>query len=160
MSSSSASELLSQINELLEKLARLNSNVELYRQVRSLEEDLNALEQKYESFQNNIKTSTCNAQCKKLNKTIETNSVEEFLVQLLLSKSKSNPPPPTVPQDVKPAPPIPITDYQSSFLTQASAPYIPNINDGQASAPYINDGQASVPYINDGQASAPYINDL
>jgi len=145
MSSSSASELLSQINELLEKLARLNSNVELYRQVRSLEEDLNALEQKYESFQNNIKTSTCNAQCKKLNKIIETNSVEEFLVQLL-SKSKSNPPPPTVPQDVKPAPPIPINNYQSSLLIQASAPYIPNINDGQA---YINDGQASAPYIND-----------
>jgi hypothetical protein len=125
MSSSSASALLSQTNELLEKLARLNSNVELYRQVHSLEEDLNALEKKYESLQNNIKTSTCNAQCENLNKTSESNSVEDFLVQLLLSKSKSNPPPPTVPQDVvlKPAPPIPINDdYQSSLLNQASAP--------------------------------------
>jgi hypothetical protein len=124
MSSSSASALLSQTNDLLEKLARINSNVELYTQVHSLQQNFNYLEKKYNSLQNNIKTSTCNAQCNDLNARNEPNSVEDLLVQLLLSKSKSNPPPPTVPQDVvlKSAPPIPINDYQSSLLEQASAP--------------------------------------
>lgn len=110
---SSASDLLSQINELLKKLADLNSNVEIYRQVRSLKEDLNALEQKYESFQNNIKTSTCNAQCKNL-ETIESNNLEDLLVQLLLSKSKHDFNPP---QDVG--------GFDKPFLVnapQASAP--------------------------------------
>jgi hypothetical protein len=119
MSSSSAAALLSQINELLENLARLNSNVDLYTQVHSLQENFNALEEKYNSLQNNIKTSTCNTQCENLNTTSESNSVEDFLAQLLLSKSKFNPPP-TAPQDVvlRPA----AQYYQSSVLNQASAP--------------------------------------
>jgi DNA mismatch repair ATPase MutS len=137
MSSSSASALLSQTNDLLEKLARLNSNVELYTQVHSLQQNFNSLEENYNSLQNNIKTSTCNAQCNDLNARNEPNSVEDFLVQLLLSKYKSNPPS-TVPQDVvlKSAPPIPINDYQSSLLEQASAPPL----------------EASVPQL---EASAP-----
>lgn len=122
MSSSSASELLSQINELLKKLARLNSNMELYRQVYSLQQNLNSLEEKYESFQNNIKTSTCNTQCKNVNTTSELNSVDKFLMELLLSKTKNNPPP-TVPQDVVLKPSAPnVNDYQSSVLKEASAP--------------------------------------
>ena len=120
MSSSSASALLSQTNELLAELARLNSNVELYTQVHSLQQNFNSLEEKYNSLQNNIKTSTCNTQCNGLNATSESSSVEGFLALLLLSKYKSNPPP-TVPQDVVlPAPNV--NDYQSSVLNQASAP--------------------------------------
>jgi hypothetical protein len=46
MSSSSASALLSQTNDLLEKLARINSNVELYTQVHSLQQNFNYLENK------------------------------------------------------------------------------------------------------------------
>ena len=84
-------------SQILEKLARLISNVKIYIQVRSLEENLNALEKKHE--ESLIKTSTCNAQCENLNSTSESNSVDDFLVQLLLSKSKYNPPP-AVPQDV------------------------------------------------------------
>lgn len=82
----SASKLLSQTNELLANITLLNSNVQLYRQVRSLEEDLNALEKMYESL---IKTSTCNAQCEKLNTKSDENSVDNFLMGLLLSKSNS-----------------------------------------------------------------------
>lgn len=124
MSSSSSTEtasaLLLQTNELLENLARLNSNVELYTQVHSLQQNLNALEENYNSLQNNIKTSICNTQCKDLNTRRDPNSVDDFLVQLLLSKS--NPPPPAVPQEdvILPAPDI--NDYQSSLLKEASAP--------------------------------------
>ena len=118
--SESASKLLSQTNELREKLARLKSNVELYKQVRLLQENFNALEENYNSLQDNIKTSTCNTQCNGLNATSESSSVEGFLALLLLSKYKSNPPP-TVPQDVVlPAPNV--NNYQSSVLNQASAP--------------------------------------
>jgi hypothetical protein len=120
LSAETASELLSQTNELLENLARINSNVELYRQVHSLQQNFNALEKNYNSLQDNIKTSTCNTQCNDLNSTSESNGVEQFLAQLLLSKYKSNPPP-TVPQDVV-LPTPNVNDYQSSVLNQASAP--------------------------------------
>lgn len=121
MSSSSASALLSQTNELLADLARLNSNVELYTQVHSLQQNFNYLEEKYNSLQNNIKTSTCNAQCNDLNATSESNGVEGFLAQLLLSKS--NPLPMVIKEDVvlRSAPP-PVNDYQASVLKEASAP--------------------------------------
>ena len=89
--SESASKLLSQTNELREKLARLKSNVELYKQVRLLQENFNALEENYNSLQDNIKTSICNAQCNDLNATSESNGVEGFLAQLLLSKSNPLP---------------------------------------------------------------------
>jgi hypothetical protein len=116
------SDLLSQINKLLANLANLNSSVELYTQVRSLEKDLNTLEKKYESL---IKTSTCNAQCKKINKTSESNSVDDFLVQLLLSKSKYNHPP-MVPQDVGFTRPLFVVNPQASappaLEKEASAP--------------------------------------
>ena len=112
-STDSTSALLSQINELLENFARLNSNVELYTQVHLLQQKFNTLEENYNSLQNNIKTSTCNAQCENLNATSESNSVDDFLVQLLLSKSKYNPPP-AVPQDVG--------GFDRPFFVQASAP--------------------------------------
>jgi hypothetical protein len=90
----SASKLLSQTNELREKLARLNSNVELYRQVYSLQQNFNSLEEKYKLL---IKTSACNAQCDNLNTKSDENSVDNFLMKLLLSKSESTlPPPPTL----------------------------------------------------------------
>jgi hypothetical protein len=111
-STDSTSALLSQINELLENFARLNSNVELYTQVHLLQQKFNTLEENYNSLQNNIKTSTCNAKCENLNATSESNSVDDFLVQLLLSKSKYNPPP-AVPQDV---------GFDRPFFVQASAP--------------------------------------
>lgn len=138
--SESASKLLSQTNELREKLARLKSNVELYKQVRLLQENFNALEENYNSLQDNIKTSTCNTQCNGLNTTSESSSVEQFLAQLLLSKYKSNPPP-TVPQDVVlPAPNV--NNYQSSVLNQASAPPLETLPLYQASAPPL---KASAP---------------
>jgi hypothetical protein len=115
-STETASALLSQTNELLADLARLNSNVELYTQVHSLQQNFNSLEEKYNSFQNNIKNSKCKSQCKNLNTTIEPNSVDDFLVQLLLSKSN---PPPTV---LKDAAPPPVNDYQASVLNGASTP--------------------------------------
>ncbi len=89
----SASALLSQTNELLTDLTRLNSNVELYTQVDSLQKNFNSLEEKYKSVQNNINTSICNSQCENLNATKDPNSVDDFLIQLLLSRSKSNTPP-------------------------------------------------------------------
>jgi hypothetical protein len=130
------SDLLSQTNDLLEKLARLNSNVKFYTQVHLLQENYNALEENFKSLQNNINSSTCNAQCEDLNSRKEPNSVDDFLVQLLLSKSKSNPPP-TVSQDVVLNPPAPyVNDYQSSLLKEASAPPL------EASAPPL---EASAP---------------
>jgi hypothetical protein len=114
--SASASGLLSQTNELLANLVRLNSNVELFTQVHSLQKKLNALEENYKSLQNNINSSICNAQCEDLNARRDPNSVDDFLLQLLLSKSKSNPPP-TVPED-------------ASLLVPAQF-----VNDERASAP-------------------------
>jgi len=90
-STETASALLSKTNELLADLARLNSNVELYTQVHSLQQNFNSLEEKYNSFQNNIKNSKCKSQCKDLNATSESNGVEGFLAQLLLSKSNPLP---------------------------------------------------------------------
>jgi hypothetical protein len=84
------SDLLSQLNELNVKLEGLNSNAKLYTQVQSLQTNLNALEEKYKSLQNNINISTCNAQCEKLNTTEETGSINDFLVNLLSLKSGSN----------------------------------------------------------------------
>lgn len=132
--SEAASKLLSQTNELREKLARLNSNVEIYKQVRLLQQNFNSLEKNYNnSLQDNIKTSICNAQCNDLNATSEPHGVEQFLAQLLLSKYKSNPPP-TVPQDVVlPAPNV--NNYQSSVLKEASAPPLETLPLYQASAP-------------------------
>ena len=95
-SAESASKLLSQTNEVLTNLTRLNSNVQLYTQVDSLQKNLIALEENYKSLQNTIKTSTCNAQCEDLNTTRDPNSVDDFLIQLLLSRSKANSPENTV----------------------------------------------------------------
>ena len=89
----SASKLLSQTNELLEKLAHLNSNVELHRQVDLLQQNFDSLEKKYKLL---IKTSTCNAQCDNLNTKSDENSVDNFLMKLLLLKSESTLPPPTL----------------------------------------------------------------
>jgi hypothetical protein len=133
------SDLLSQTNVILANLAGLNSNVELYTQIHSLQQNVNALEENYNSLQNNIETSTCNAQCENLNTTKESNNVENFLMELLLSKSKFNPPP-TAPQDVilRPAAPY-INDYHSSLLNnKASAPPLDEASAPQASAPPLS----------------------
>lgn len=88
----SASKLLSQTNQLLKNLEDLNSNVELYAQVHSLQENLTTLEENYNLLQNNLKTLECNTQCNNLNTTKDPNSIDDFLIQLLLFKSKSNSP--------------------------------------------------------------------
>jgi hypothetical protein len=88
--SASASALAVKTNDLIEKLARLNSNVQLYTQVHSLQQNLISLEDKYKSLQKDIQTATCNANCKTLNETRETNSIDDFLIQLLLSKTNSS----------------------------------------------------------------------
>ena len=91
--STSASDLMMKTNKLIEELSRLNSNVQLYAQVRSLQEELHLLQENYQSLQKNRKTATCNANCKILNETKEPNSIDDFLIQLLLSKSDYSPPP-------------------------------------------------------------------
>lgn len=87
---STASNLLSQTDDILRNIARLNSNVELYSQLHSLQNNLNTLEENFKSSQDNIKTSTCNSQCATLNSKIEPNGVDDFLIQLLLSKPGSS----------------------------------------------------------------------
>lgn len=89
---SSASKLLSQTNEIIKNLERLKSNVDLYKEVHSLQENLNTLEETYNSLQHNLKTSECIAQCDNLNATKDPNSIDDFLINLLLFKSKSNSP--------------------------------------------------------------------
>jgi hypothetical protein len=88
--STSASALAVKTNDLIEKLARLNSNVQLYTQVHSLQQNLNTLEETYKSLQKDIQTATCNANCKTLNETRDPNSIDDFLIQLLLSKPNSS----------------------------------------------------------------------
>jgi len=86
----STSALAVKTNDLIEKLARLNSNVQLYTQVHSLQQNLNSLEDNYKSLQKDIQAATCNANCKTLNETRDPNSIDEFLIQLLLSKPNSS----------------------------------------------------------------------
>ena len=86
--SASISALAAKTDDLIEQLARLNSNVGLYRQVHSLQQNLNSLEDNYKSLQKDIQTATCNANCKTLNETMEPNSINEFLQ--LLSKPNSS----------------------------------------------------------------------
>lgn len=132
----SPSKLLSQTNELLGNLARLKLNVELYTKVHLLQENVNTLEEKYKkykSLENDIKTSTCNAQCDNLNSTKDQNSIDDFLIQLLLLKSKSN------------SPIVPSNTALPTF-----------INDDRASAPPLddNENESSKPQQQQ-QASAP-----
>jgi NAD-dependent SIR2 family protein deacetylase len=89
-SAASSSVLAVKTNDLIEKLARLNSNVQLYTQVHSLQQNLNSLEDNYKSLQKDIQTATCNANCKTLNETRDPNSIDDFLIQLLLSKTNSS----------------------------------------------------------------------
>jgi NAD-dependent SIR2 family protein deacetylase len=89
-SATPSSALAVKTNDLIEKLARLNSNVQLYTQVHSLQQNLNSLEDNYKSLQNDIQTATCNANCKTLNETRDPNSIDDFLIQLLLSKPNSS----------------------------------------------------------------------
>mgnify|MGYP002814621315 CR=1 FL=1 len=88
--SDSASELAIKTNDLIKKIERLNSNVQLYTQVHSLQQNLNSLEDNYKSLQKDIQTATCNANCKTLNETRDPNSIDDFLIQLLLSKPNSS----------------------------------------------------------------------
>lgn len=85
-----SSALAVKTNDLIEQLARLNSNVQLYTQVHSLQQNLNSLEDNYKSLQKDIQTATCNTKCKTLNETRDPNSIDDFLIQLLLSKTNSS----------------------------------------------------------------------
>lgn len=113
LTAESASKLLSQINELLVNLTLLNEHAELYSKINLLNENMYALEKNYNSL---IETSTCNAQCENLNTTSEQNSVERFLMDILLSGSKPNPPP--LPPPEPSAPP----EEPSAPLEKPSAP--------------------------------------
>lgn len=126
-SSANASQLLSQSNELLANLARLNSNVQLYTQIHSLQENFNTLDKKYKSAQNNIKTSTCNSQCKKLNETKDPNSIDDFLINLILSNKNNS-------SSSVAAPPETVNQ---AYAPQASAPPLEAY--AQASAPPLED---------------------
>ncbi len=88
--SSSVSKLVVKTNGLIDKLAQLNSNVQLYTQVQSLQQNLNILEDNYKSIQKNKETTICNANCKLLNETKDPNTIDDFLIQLLLSKSNNS----------------------------------------------------------------------
>jgi predicted nuclease with TOPRIM domain len=87
--SESASNLLKKTNEINTMLKRLNSNVQLYNQVQSLQKNVNDLEERCKSLNENIKTSICKDQCKKLNETKDPNSIDEFLIHLILSKDNA-----------------------------------------------------------------------
>lgn len=78
--SSSDSQLISK------KLARIKSNVNLYKKVDSLQQKLNALKNDYESSQKDIENAKCNANCKAL-KEADRNTIDDFLIQLLSSTS-------------------------------------------------------------------------
>lgn len=78
----SISNLLKKANETSTMLKRLNSNIKLYNRVQSLEKNLNSLEEKYKS----LKISTCNEQCNKLNETKDDGSIDDFFINLILSK--------------------------------------------------------------------------
>lgn len=129
----SSSNLLEKTNEINTMLKRLNSNVQLYNQVQSLQKNVNGLEKKYESFKEDIKTSTCNDQCKNLNETKDPNSIDDFLINLILSKYN---PPATAPL---------------TTTSEISAPFL--LTNNQASAPpFEASAEASAPPF---EASAP-----
>lgn len=115
--STSASKLLSQINELLVNIALLNEDAELYSKIHLLNEKFYALEKNYNSL---IETSTCNAQCENLNTTSDQNSVERFLAEILLSGS--NPNPPLTPQ----IPSAPPEEPSEQPLIPSGQPLIPS----------------------------------
>ena len=115
----SSSNLLEKTNEISKMLKRLNSNVQLYNQVQSLQTSVNGLEEKYKSLKENIKTSICNDQCEKLNETKDSNSIDDFLINLILSKY--NPP----------------ATASSVTTTGISTPFL--LTNNQASAPPLEE---------------------
>lgn len=132
--SESVSNLLKKTNEINTMLKRLNSNVQLYNQVQSLQKNVNGLEERYNSLKENIKTSTCNDQCKKLNETKDPNSIDDFLINLILSKYN---PPATVP----PATTSGISTPLLLMNNQASAPPLEAEPPLQVSAPPFEESE-------------------
>ena len=77
------------LNEILKQLEGLESNVALYKNVISMGKNVADFQKNVEEMKKNAK---CSKNCKDLKK-IDPNSVDDFLIQLLLSTSSASPPP-------------------------------------------------------------------
>ena len=79
------------LNEILKQLEGLESNVSLYKNVISMGKNVADFQKNVEEMKKNAK---CSKNCKGLKK-VDPNSVDDFLIQLLLSTSSaaSSPPP-------------------------------------------------------------------
>ena len=98
MSTETESTLRIQINDMTKKLSQLKSNVDLYTQVRSLQQELQILKNNYNLLQKNAETAKCGRNCMTLSQNQDPNSVDSFLIELLHKKG-SQPPalPPSAP---------------------------------------------------------------
>jgi hypothetical protein len=111
---------VSQTNELLANLTRLKKNVDIYTKVRLLKEKVNALEENYNDLKNNAINSRCTTQCQDLNKMMYPNSVDNFLIQLLLSSKSS------APQLLPSAPPLAEIEADDANESNANAILYPS----------------------------------
>ena len=99
MSTETESTLRIQINDMTKKLSQLKSNVDLYTQVRSLQQELQLLKNNYNLLQKNAETAKCGRNCMTLSQNQDPNSVDSFLIELLHKKGSQPPalPPPSAP---------------------------------------------------------------
>ena len=111
-----ASELLSKINKLIANITRLKTNANIYTRILLLKEKVNTLEEEINDLKKNAinSNSKCTTQCEDLNKMINSGSVDDFLIQLLLS-TKNSAEPSAAPQ----------------LLPSASAPPLYEIEEGE-----------------------------
>ena len=81
------------LNEILKQIEGLESNVALYKNVISMGKNVADFQKNVEELQKNAK---CKKNCKGLKK-VDPNSVDDFLIQLLLSTSSATSPPESAP---------------------------------------------------------------
>jgi len=102
MSTETESTLRIKINDMVKKLSQLKSNVDLYTQVRSLQQELQILKNNYNLLQKNAETAKCGRNCMTLSQNEDPNSVDSFLIELLHKKGSLVRPPallsPSAPQ--------------------------------------------------------------
>jgi 5-methylcytosine-specific restriction endonuclease McrBC GTP-binding regulatory subunit McrB len=115
------------LNEILKQLEGLESNVALYKNVISMGKNVADFQKNVEEMQKNAK---CKKNCKGLKK-IDPNSVDDFLIQLLLSTSSATSPPESAPsiEDIykiaKPSAP-PLEEPLEESLEKPPAPLEPS----------------------------------
>ena len=97
MSTETESILQIQINDMIKKLSQLKSNVDLYTQVRSLQQELQILKNNYNLLQKNAETAKCSRNCMTLSQNEDPKSVDRFLIELLLLHKKGSQPPALIP---------------------------------------------------------------